>query len=883
MNKTIEALLNDRGENHLMPFFWQHGEDEAVLRKYMGVIFEAGCGAVCVESRPHPDFCGPKWWADMDIILDEARKRDMKVWILDDSHFPTGFANGALKDAPAELCRQNIFMTSTIFTGTARCVVVDMNELRKPKPIPMNLMQQYITVELLRNVRVFDDDRILSVTAFAEDGRIVDLTGLAVNGTFEWNKPDGDWHVCVCGLSRNLGPHRNYINMMDTISCEKLIEAVYEPHYVRYKNDFGKTIAGFFSDEPELGNGVIYLQGNAIGSEQDLPWSAELENALKDTLGDRWLNLMPFMWDTAVVNRKEAARVRAAYMDVVTKLVRADFSERIGQWCRDRGVEYIGHQVEDNGQHCRTGSSLGHQFRALAGQDMAGIDNIGGQVLPQGEDEPATTMHGMMKRSGEFFHYGLGKLAVSSAAIEPRKRGRALCEIFGNYGWQEGVKLEKYLIDHFLVRGVNYYVPHAFSPKEYPDPDCPPHFYAHGHNPQYRHFSALMRYTNRICNLISGGKIITEAAILYHAEAEWAGQSMPFEKPLRALYDRQIDCCVIPIDVFADPETYRTDMTNGLIVNGNSYKILVIPYSEFLPTVFIKTVVKLYKTGFSVIFVDALPSGVYDGEDSLLDDLWDCPVVPLSDLAETVAKRIQPEIRLLPANNRIRVLHYRVQGDLYMIVNEAASLYQGTLTVPDIGICYTYNAWKNRLETVTTKRYGEGTAITLSINPLHNVIIIFDNEPPTALSSPVCPGGTPIKPEEWMRSLCKSIDYPHFGEAIPVTIPDTLAESEPAFSGFARYETNFTAKAGERMVLEITDALEGMEVFVNGTSAGLQITPPYLYDISLLVKTGGNELVIEVATTLERERKVDQTGIPHIPAYPETGSGITGKVVIWRQ
>ena len=44
----------------------------------------------------------------MDVILDEARKRGMQVWILDDSHFPTGFANGAVKTAPDALCRQSI-------------------------------------------------------------------------------------------------------------------------------------------------------------------------------------------------------------------------------------------------------------------------------------------------------------------------------------------------------------------------------------------------------------------------------------------------------------------------------------------------------------------------------------------------------------------------------------------------------------------------------------------------------------------------------------------------------------------------------------------------------------------------------------------------------
>ena len=110
MNSTIRALLAGQEENHILPFFWQHGEEEATLREMMAAIHGASCLAVCVESRPHPDFCGPRWWRDMDIILEEARSRGMKVWILDDSHFPTGFANGALKGKPDSLCRQGVFL-----------------------------------------------------------------------------------------------------------------------------------------------------------------------------------------------------------------------------------------------------------------------------------------------------------------------------------------------------------------------------------------------------------------------------------------------------------------------------------------------------------------------------------------------------------------------------------------------------------------------------------------------------------------------------------------------------------------------------------------------------------------------------------------------------
>lgn len=61
-------------QNYILPFFWQHGEEEAVLRHYMHVIHDANIGAVCVEARPHPWILpGEQWWKDMDAIIDEAK------------------------------------------------------------------------------------------------------------------------------------------------------------------------------------------------------------------------------------------------------------------------------------------------------------------------------------------------------------------------------------------------------------------------------------------------------------------------------------------------------------------------------------------------------------------------------------------------------------------------------------------------------------------------------------------------------------------------------------------------------------------------------------------------------------------------------------------
>ena len=46
----------------------------------------------------------------------------------------------------------------------------------------------------------------------------------------------------------------------------------------------------------------------------------------------------------------------------------------------------------------------------------------------------------------------LAKLAASLAHIDSKKKGRALCEVFGAYGWAEGLKLMKWLLTLLVLR-----------------------------------------------------------------------------------------------------------------------------------------------------------------------------------------------------------------------------------------------------------------------------------------------------------------------------------------------------------------------------------------------------------------------------------------------
>ena len=513
MESRIKEIINHQEENYLFPFFWMHSGETEKIPFRVKKVYESGCRALCVESRPHEAFCEDAWWQDMEIILKEAEKYGMKVWILDDKHFPTGYANGILEKEDQKERRWFLREHHVDVAG------------------PMQ--EAAVLVPFLK-----EEEQILEAVAYeridSEDGlseKFIRLTDHIQEDFLFFDVPDGFYRIFFV-IKTRLGSRENqkyYISNLSGTSAHKLIQAVYEPHYQHFARYFGNTIAGFFSDEP----GYYTVHNRQWGYDQGeyyhtlgqpgllLPWEDEVagkmaeheELARKDK---KILCELPKLWYAA----EDAPKVRLAYMDTITGLWYENFSMQIGEWCRAHGVEYTGHIIEDMDSHQRIGSGAGHYFRSLGGQDISGVDIVLHQVMPGYADHNAASIAEKGSADRRFFHYILPKLAVSLARVEPRMAGRAMCEVFGAYGWAESVTFMKWLMDFLLVRGVNHFVPHAFT-DNFPDPDCPPHFYAQGNNPQFEGFTVLMNYTNQVSHLLSGLSLYTEGAILYSAEGEW--------------------------------------------------------------------------------------------------------------------------------------------------------------------------------------------------------------------------------------------------------------------------------------------------------------------------------------------------------------------------
>lgn len=177
-----------------------------------------------------------------------------------------------------------------------------------------------------KNPRKFDDDKLLAIYAVSvEEKQEVDLKPYITGSQLEWEVPKGNWKVYVLHLTRNMGYHRSYINMLSASSCRVQIDAVYEPHYERYKEEFGKTIAGFFSDEPELGNGHIYDRNAKLGMDIDYPWSDELELLLIEKMGEDYARKLYLLWENEDEENLTAS-IRYIYMDAVTSLVKKIFT-----------------------------------------------------------------------------------------------------------------------------------------------------------------------------------------------------------------------------------------------------------------------------------------------------------------------------------------------------------------------------------------------------------------------------------------------------------------------------------------------------------------------------------------------------------------------------
>lgn len=810
---------------HVFPFVWLHGAEEKKLRCLMEKIYESGIRAVCLESRPHPDFLGEGWWRDLDIILEEAWQRAMKVWILDDAHFPTGEAGGAVKNAPDRLKRWSLVEYVYDVSGPAEKIRFNVMHNRNIHPATGEVDEAYCR------------ERLQAVVAgrLDEDGKlyeVFDVTEKVRHGWLHLNLAEGAYRIFVFTQKLHMGKLlADGISLLEPESVRILIDTVYEAHYKRYRNYFGTVLAGFFSDEPgffNLSDRGYGFAGKTGEEKVPLPWTDEVFRQLQAKLGYKDAGFLPYLYGESGIHGEEK-EVRRAYMNLVTEKYSRNFTDQLADWCKAHGVEYTGHVVEDYPSYDRLGQGVGHYFRAVRGQAMAGIDIVLQNLLPENES----------LRKG-FFQYGLPQLAASCACQNHGQRGRALCEVFGAYGWAESVTDMKWQADFMLVGGINRFVPHAFTDSAFPDPDCPPHFWAEGNNPQYPYMKYLFTYMNRMAELLQGGKPQVENLILFEAESDWVGEAESYFLPGKELLVRQIPYHVVDMDSLKGAE-----IREGRICVGDmSYKRLLVPQMQYMHGEEAGVLERLMEDGGDIYFHRAYPADYHGGS---WKELKKVPLVSTEEWVRQAEKGAIATVEPLEGQGLKWLRMYPYQGQEGMTVFLFNSSGHDGIRFK---VCFREDMgeWK-RCDVMDGREYAvemEGSGgigkICCELEPGETVLFRQTKQEKLPVLDAFSTGSTYHGKYRISMRHYQETEWKQYGEEADLT---DFSEEYPEFAGNIRYEFRVPASC---RAIRLKGAWDGITLYCDGDYLGGKIAEPYFWELS-----GGRQekcIRIELATTL---------------------------------
>ena len=556
-------------------------------------------------------------------------------------------------------------------------------------------------------------------------------------------------------------------------------------------------------------------------------------------------------------------------------------------------MEYIGHVIEDGGMHAHMGIGAGHYFHALWGQDMAGIDVVLQQIRPGLDDCKFHSVGGNLGYHGELYHYALAKLAASLAHMDSKKKGRALCEVFGAYGWAEGLKLMKWLLDHMLVNGINYFVPHAFSMKDFPDPDCPPHFYARGMNPQFPYFKNLMEYCNRVSHLISNGVHIPAVAVVYPAEQEWAGEYLPVEAIGKQLLRNQIDYEILPTDVLLT----MTVVEGKLKWENEQVPVLILSGSRCITKMLADWLCKAAEKGLKIVVVGQKPlamdnNGILrEWTSQIKDNLTICEQEDLADILYSFGV---DEIKTKKYEPWLRYYHYKHQnGEFWLFMNQSETEEINTSLCFEDGMmdshkidkecsCW-YQAWEN---TVEPCEWDENNDLSLQLVPGEMKVLYMGDCTPYAKilaekqeimklkkATDSQTGKIEIVPDAWKLWIKDTGTEKYVLQEREKT--GDFCRKHPYFCGVMRYETTVFLPKIKSCELNLGEVYETAHVLVNEKEAGVRVALPYSFEIGKLLHEGENRIIVEVVNTLaNRQRDFFSMTMPIEP------SGLIGAVTL---
>jgi hypothetical protein len=784
--------------------------------------------------------------AEVKFIVDQAAKRNMRMWIQDESNYPSGFAGGYISEKFPQLGMQ--VMAADLHLHVA----------------PGELLELPLS------------STTLAVWASATDttGKVTQTIQIPVPTDFQlkWrvpsvgstpNEPHVNWQVSILRHIYLSSPTRadnradggrakdalySIIDYLDPKATDAFLNLTEQTYYNAVGDQFGKILLGFFGDEPD------YSENNTtadiVPGSAGVPWTPALLDTFKAQKGYDLTPYLPAFFDGQPTEQSQ--RAWADYYDVWSGIFRDSFFGEQAAWAKAHNVEYLVHL-----NHEETMLSLEHSegdyFRDERHVQVPGIDNLS-QLIP-------SAVHRF--DSNWSTNNNFPKLASSDAHLFGRP------QIWAEEGGGSGVD-GKYQMNFQLVRGVDALQVRVNGLRA--DTPVPPD------TPQ------TLWYANRASYLIAVGRPAAQVGLYHPGNSIWLGGDAATEADRSTtklgwqLFEHQVDWDYFDEQSLSSVATISNSGFTNL--SGQTYKAIVLPSMTVITRTGLERLREFAKAGGKVIFVGKTPTLVVDK--TFLDAKTETPDLSFATLVESsgditpavLAALPAPDVKVDAEFKRLTYTHRKyADGDLYFFFNESTEPETRTATLAGRGAAQDWDMLTGEIHAMPTTAAGPGAvSVPLVLGPYESKAIMVGPLPPASTLAAAEPN---LAAPTTLADLNDGWTLDLNGQHLTTAIKPWEELGVNSFAGPATYTMQFTAPAapkGKRIYLEIGDVHDFAHVMLNGKEVGARSFQPYRWDITALLKHGPNDLKIEVYGTPSQVRG---PGAPPPAAAPTPGLAST--------
>lgn len=527
LNSYVEfkdLFVNPPSEYRSAPLWdWNDLITEEGISFQMEEFNKAGIGGVFVHPRPGliTEYISEDWHQLFDFTVQKGKELGMKVWIYDENSYPSGFAGGHV---PAQ-------MPDSYQHGTGLSVdVLDVFNIDVNDTIEVVLKQTGDTIE-------------------------------EVTGSLEAEKgKKGKYYVfkrTFPGKTYWYGG-KTYVDLLYKGVTEKFMEVTMKGYEKYNKNDFGNTLPGIFTDEPNL--------PAAMGRGSAFRWTPDLWDVFNQRWGyDLRLNLPSLLEEVG-----DWKKVRHDYFETLLEMFVDRWAKPWSEYCDENNLAWTGHYWEHGWPRPTHGLD---EAAFYIWHQQPGIDMLGNELIKEGQ-------------GGQFGNTRAVRELLSAA--NQAGRNRTLSETYGGGGWDMDFKDYKRLVDWQGVLGVNFVNQHLsyYTLKGVRKFDYPPSFSYH--EPWWESYNKMGDYIGRLSMAMSAGEQINSTLVLQPNTSAWMYYSKAKNHPtVEAIQHNfkdfvyQLERKHVEYDLGSEQVLKSLGSINKdkFVVGKREYKLVVIPES----------------------------------------------------------------------------------------------------------------------------------------------------------------------------------------------------------------------------------------------------------------------------------------------------------------